>query len=278
MGRVRRRAARSTLVATHRVDWLYLVPTMMQRIWRLPEAECALATTSRRCAPCCTWRRRARRGSSEAWIDWLGAERDPRALRRHRGAGVHGDRRRRVARAPRLGGPRRCSARCACSTPTASELPPGEVGEVWMRRGADAPASYRYVGAKAQGARGRVGVARRPRPHRRRRLPLPRRPRDRHDPRRRRERVSRRRSRRRSTSIRGRVERGDRPARRGPRQRVHAIVQLDAPASDAELLAHLGERLAPYKLPRTDRARERAAADEAGKVRRSALRAERVSR
>src|SRR5207237_2325973 len=28
-----------------------------------------------------------------------------------------------------------------------NELPPGEVGEIWMRRGADAPAPYRYVGA-----------------------------------------------------------------------------------------------------------------------------------
>src|SRR5439155_6430346 len=30
------------------------------------------------------------------------------------------------------------------------ELPPGEVGEIWMRRGADAPPSYRYVGATAK--------------------------------------------------------------------------------------------------------------------------------
>ena len=31
-----------------------------------------------------------------------------------------------------------------------NELPPGEVGEIWMRRGEDAPPSYRYVGAKAK--------------------------------------------------------------------------------------------------------------------------------
>jgi bile acid-coenzyme A ligase len=30
------------------------------------------------------------------------------------------------------------------------ELPPGEVGEIWMRRGEDAPPSYRYVGASAK--------------------------------------------------------------------------------------------------------------------------------
>jgi len=29
-------------------------------------------------------------------------------------------------------------------------LPPGEVGEIWMRRGADAPLPYRYIGARAR--------------------------------------------------------------------------------------------------------------------------------
>ena len=29
-------------------------------------------------------------------------------------------------------------------------LPPGQIGEIWMRRGADAPPSYRYVGAHAK--------------------------------------------------------------------------------------------------------------------------------
>ena len=34
--------------------------------------------------------------------------------------------------------------------PDGHELPPGQVGEIWMRRGADAPPSYRYVGAQAK--------------------------------------------------------------------------------------------------------------------------------
>ena len=58
----------------------------------------------------------------------------------------------------------------------------------------------------------------------------------------------------------------------------HAIVDLSDPASDEELLAHLRQRLVPYKLPRVI---ERATAplrDDAGKVRRSALRAERIAR
>jgi bile acid-coenzyme A ligase len=58
----------------------------------------------------------------------------------------------------------------------------------------------------------------------------------------------------------------------------HAIVELTQPVSDEDLMAHLRLRLAPYKLPR---AIERATAplpDDAGKVRHSALRAERITR
>ena len=57
----------------------------------------------------------------------------------------------------------------------------------------------------------------------------------------------------------------------------HAIADLSGPASDEELHAHLRQRLVPYKLPRVI---ERATAplrDDAGKVRRSALRAERIA-
>ena len=57
----------------------------------------------------------------------------------------------------------------------------------------------------------------------------------------------------------------------------YAIVDLSDPASDEELLAHLRRRLVHCKLPRVI---ERAVAplrDDAGKVRRSALRAERIA-
>ena len=58
-------------------------------------------------------------------------------------------------------------------------------------------------------------------------------------------------------------------------QRVHAVVELDGDVTDAELDAHMADRLARYKIPRTY---ERAAGpvrDDAGKVRRSGLVAER---
>ena len=62
------------LVETHRVSWLYLVPTMMHRIWRLPEAQrsafdlSSLKTVIHMGAPCPIWLK-------EKWIEWLGPDR-----------------------------------------------------------------------------------------------------------------------------------------------------------------------------------------------------------
>jgi len=60
--------------------------------------------------------------------------------------------------------------------------------------------------------------------------------------------------------------------------RVHAIVHTDdgAPIAADELRTHLAERLVRYKIPRTFEFTEEPLRDDAGKVRRSALRAERV--
>ena len=56
----------------------------------------------------------------------------------------------------------------------------------------------------------------------------------------------------------------------------YAIVELAEPVDDADLLAHLRQRLAPYKLPRAFERTATPVRDDAGKVRRSALRAERM--
>ena len=56
------------LVEQHGIDWLYLVPTMMLRIWRLPEQERLANDLSRlrvafhMAAPCAPWLKR--RGSA----------------------------------------------------------------------------------------------------------------------------------------------------------------------------------------------------------------------
>jgi bile acid-coenzyme A ligase len=58
----------------------------------------------------------------------------------------------------------------------------------------------------------------------------------------------------------------------------YAIVEPSGPVSDQDLMAHLRQRLAPYKLPRGIERATGPLRDDAGKVRRSALRAERIAR
>jgi bile acid-coenzyme A ligase len=134
------------LVDQHRATWLYTVPTMMSRIWRLSaETRSAYDLSSLRtvwhlAAPCPAWLK-------EAWIGWLGpdviwelyagteaqarTEISGREWLEHRGSVgtvTYG--------AMRILGP------------DGVELPPGEIGEIWMRGPEGAPPSYRYIGAE----------------------------------------------------------------------------------------------------------------------------------
>lgn len=129
----------------HRATWVYAVPTMLQRVWRLPEQVrtrpdlSCLRTVLHTAAPCPGWLK-------QAWIDWLGPEvmleiyggteaqamtaLDGAEWQRHRGS----------VGAVRLGEMRVLDAE-------GRDLPPGEPGAVWMRRGEDARPTYRYLGA-----------------------------------------------------------------------------------------------------------------------------------
>jgi bile acid-coenzyme A ligase len=136
------------LVEQHRVDWMYAVPTMMHRIWRLPEAErtrydlSSLRVVFHMAAPCPMWLK-------EAWIEWLGPD---RVLELYGGTEAQSfsiitggewlEHRGSVGR-PLMGEMR-------ILDPDGRELPPGQVGEIWMRGGEDVPPSYRYVGAQAK--------------------------------------------------------------------------------------------------------------------------------
>jgi len=141
-------ASTLALIERHRVDWMYAVPTMMHRIWRLPEAErtrhdlSSLRVVFHMAAPCPMWLK-------EAWIGWLGPD---RVLELYGGTEAQSfsiitggewlEHRGSVGR-PLMGEMR-------ILDPDGRELPPGQVGEIWMRRGKDAPPSYRYVGARAR--------------------------------------------------------------------------------------------------------------------------------
>jgi len=264
------------LVARHRVDWMYAVPTMMHRIWRLPEAErtrhdlSSLRVVFHMAAPCPAWLK-------EAWIDWLGGDRilelyggtEAQAMTvitgtewlEHRGS---------VGR-PVLGEMRVLGV-------DGEELPPGEVGEIWMRRGADEPPAYRYVGAEARsrpdaweslgdmGSMDRDGY-----------LYLSDRKTDM---------ILVGGSNVYPAEVECALEEHPKVASSCviglPDEEygnvVHAIVQTAEPLTATELEEFLRSRLAKYKLPRTYEFVTTPLRADDGKVRRSALRAERVAR
>ena len=141
--------AESTLagIERHRADIAYLVPTMMKRIWRLPlDVRESYDLSSLRliwhlAEPCPPWLK-------EAWIEWLGPERifelyagtEAQAATvitgtqwlEHRGS---------------VGRP--LSGSVSITDVEGNEVPPGVEGEVWLKSGTDSP-TYRYVGAEAR--------------------------------------------------------------------------------------------------------------------------------
>jgi bile acid-coenzyme A ligase len=135
-------------VDRYRGTWMYLVPTMMSRIWRLPPEVRAkydittLATVWHLAAPCPPWLK-------EAWIEWLGPEVIMELYGGTEGQSV-----------TFITGEEWLAHRGSVGKVGVGEmravdadghiLPPGEVGEIYMRRPADAPETYRYLGATAR--------------------------------------------------------------------------------------------------------------------------------
>jgi bile acid-coenzyme A ligase len=266
------------LIERHRVDRVHFVPTMMLRIWRLPEAErlsrdvSSLEFVMTGGAPCPAWLMRA-------WIDWLGPDVMHEAFgpsERIGGTFITG--REWLEHPGSVGRPSPGSRLRILDPETGEECPPGTLGEIYGLPAGGPGSTYHYVGAEARrtpdgwesvGDMGWLDES-------------------------------------------GYLYLGDRrsdmilvggrnvypaeieaaleehPAVRSScaiglpdedlGQRIHALVELAWEVSDAELLAHLRERLAAYKLPRSFERSERPLRDEAGKVRRSALRAARSAR
>jgi bile acid-coenzyme A ligase len=141
--------AEATLAAidAHRAEVVYLVPTMMKRILRLPDDVRARYDLSslqwvwHLAEPCPPWLK-------QAWIDWLGPDRIIELY-----AGTEGQ------TATVITGRDWLEHRGSVGRPTGGqivildadghELPAGEQGEIWMRSGRDTP-TYRYIGAVAR--------------------------------------------------------------------------------------------------------------------------------
>lgn len=132
-------------IERHRIDTLYLVPTMMQRIWNLPATErtrfdlSSLRTVWHLAAPCPPWLK-------EHWIDWLGAEVIWELYGGTEGQG-----------ATTIRGDEWLTHRGSVGRPVATcemkivdedgrDLAAGEIGEVFMRPIAGAGTTYRYIG------------------------------------------------------------------------------------------------------------------------------------
>ncbi len=266
------------LVERHSARWLYQVPTMMLRIWRLPEPERAardlssLEVVFHMASACPPWLKRA-------WIDWLGAD---KILELYGGTELQamtvvtgGE----WLAHPGSVGRVMLGEMQIRDANGVGPLAPGEVGEIWMRRGADDPVPYRYIGATARRAAdnweslgdnghfdpdGYLYLADR------------------------------------STAMilvggsnvyPAEVEAAldEHPAVRSscviglPDEDLgsvpHALVELGESGeevADADLIAWVRARLAPYKVPRSVERVDQPLRDDAGKVRRTQLRAERV--
>ncbi|HET9689666.1 MAG TPA: AMP-binding protein, partial [Acidimicrobiales bacterium] len=267
--------AEATLAAieAHRADIVYLVPTMMKRIWRLPAAErdrfdlSSLRVVWHLAEPCPQWLK-------QAWIDWLGPERIVELY-----AGTE------AQTATVIFGTEWLAHRGSVGKPAegtvtildaeGNEVAAGEQGEVWLRSTRDTP-TYRYVGAEARRREGgweslgdmgwldadgylylgdrsadmilsgganiypaevESAIAEHPQVH--------------------------------SCAVIGLPD-------DDMGNRVHALLQADPALDLDELRRFLAERLVAYKVPRSFELVDEALRDEAGKVRRSALRAERI--
>ena len=137
------------LIEQHRVDWALFVPTMMQRIARLPdEVRNAYDVSSLErvmCsgAPSPVWLKRF-------WIDWLGPEKIFEAYGgTERIAGTVIDGVEWLAHPGSVGRPPP-GRMTRAQRPDATVCDPGEIGEIYMKPASGQGTTYRYIGASAK--------------------------------------------------------------------------------------------------------------------------------
>lgn len=135
------------LIESERVNLVYLVPTMMQRVWNLPDEQrlahdlSSLSVLWHLAAPCPPWLK-------EAYIDWLGADVIWELYGGTEGQGrtvINGrewlDHRGSVGR-PVPG------CEFVIFDDDGGPCPPGQVGELYLRPETGQGSTYRYIGAE----------------------------------------------------------------------------------------------------------------------------------
>jgi bile acid-coenzyme A ligase len=137
------------LIEQQKIDIVYMVPTMMQRIWNLPEEVrtrydlSSLKVLWHLAAPCPAWLK-------EAFIGWLGAE---AIWELYGGTEAQGG--------TVISGPEWVTHRGSVGRPNETceiivvneageRLPPNEIGEVFLRPLTGQGSTYRYIGAEAK--------------------------------------------------------------------------------------------------------------------------------
>ncbi|MEX2489555.1 MAG: AMP-binding protein [Pseudomonadales bacterium] len=141
------------LIETEQVDTVYLVPTMMQRIWNLPSETrlgfdvSSLRTLWHLAAPCPAWLK-------EAFIDWLGPECIWELYGGTEGQGstiIQGTEW--LAHKGSVGKPGE-NCEMIIVGENGEPLSPGETGEIFIRPRAGPGTTYRYIGAEAKSIEG----------------------------------------------------------------------------------------------------------------------------
>jgi len=265
------------LLERHRVEWVLFVPTMMQRIWRLPAGVrnrydlSSLRRVMSTGAPSPEWMKRA-------WIEWIGPEKIFEAYggtERSGGTMISGTEW--LAHPGSVGRPT-SDRKIRVLRLDTTECTPREVGEVFMMPPGGQGSTYRYIGAEPTATRdgwetlGDMGYVD-------------------------------------EEGFLYLVERKSdmilvgganvypaeieaaleaHPAVRSSAviglpdddlgSRVHAIVDATAAVSAEELRAHLEKQLVAYKIPRSFEFVSEPLRDDAGKLRRSALREARLAK
>ncbi len=133
-------------IERHRVTFVVMVPTMMQRIWKLPESTrrgcdlSSLRTVLSTGSACPQWLK-------SAWIDWLGGDVIQEVYGGTEGCGSTWISGTEWLKKPGSVGRSLPGNRVRIMDVHGKELPPGEVGDIYMQPEGGPGSSYYYIGA-----------------------------------------------------------------------------------------------------------------------------------